>query len=68
MIRILWSKLEPALDGSAELNHPGFCLACGSEAYSSASGGTKCESCKAKMVYGAQEILMMGAFEYDKPE
>ena len=46
------------------LDNPGFCLACGEEA-----GGCEpdarcyeCEYCDAKQVYGAEEILMMGAY------
>lgn len=40
----------------------GFCLACGDEAYNVEPDARKyeCESCGAKQVYGAEELLMMG--------
>lgn len=43
----------------------GFCLACGDEAYGVEPDARKykCESCGEMRVYGAEEILLMGAHE-----
>lgn len=43
----------------------GFCLACGDEAYGVEPDARKyeCESCGEMQVYGAEEILLMGAHE-----
>ena len=40
----------------------GFCRACGAEAYSVEPDARKytCESCGAKQVYGAEELVLMG--------
>lgn len=43
----------------------GFCLACGDEAYGVEPDARKyeCESCGKHRVFGAEEILLMGACE-----
>lgn len=43
----------------------GFCLACGEMAYGVEpdARGYECECCGARKVYGAEELLIMGAFE-----
>ena len=43
------------------LDNPGFCLACGDEAYSCEPDAREytCESCDEPQVYGAEEILLM---------
>lgn len=43
----------------------GFCRACGNEQYGCEPDARKyvCESCGAKEVYGAQELLLMGLVE-----
>lgn len=58
-IMIPFDQLEEAVkncDGT------GFCLACGEEASGCEPDARKyeCESCEAKQVYGAEEILIMG--------
>ena len=41
----------------------GFCIACGEDAYGVEPDARRyvCESCDAKAVYGAEELLMMTA-------
>lgn len=41
--------------------HMGFCIACGDEAYGVEPDARRyvCESCDAKAVYGAEELLLM---------
>lgn len=43
-------------------DYVGFCLACGAEAYGVEPDAHEytCESCGAKKVYGAEELLIMG--------
>lgn len=43
------------------LDNPGFCIACGEEAEGVEPDARKyeCESCQAKAVYGAEELLLM---------
>ena len=42
----------------------GFCLACGEEVYGVEPDARRyeCESCEENAVYGAEEILLMGAY------
>ena len=58
-----WDDLEAMLE---EDSNSGFCLSCGTEA----EGGIepdarnyKCPVCGDMEVYGAEEILMMGAYQ-----
>ena len=46
-----------------EDEHPGFCIACGDAAYGVEPDARRyvCESCDAKAVYGAEELLLMTA-------
>ena len=46
------------------LDNPGFCLACGEEAMECEpdARGYLCESCDNHTVYGASEVMMMGAY------
>jgi predicted RNA-binding Zn-ribbon protein involved in translation (DUF1610 family) len=46
------------------LDNPGFCTACGAEADGVEPDARKyeCESCGEHRVYGADELLMMGAY------
>lgn len=50
-------QIEAAI---SEMN--GFCLACGEEAYNVEPDAEKypCETCDAKQVYGAEQIVLMG--------
>ena len=59
-MKIAWEVLEEALEQD---DCTGFCLACGEQAYSVEPDARKhtCESCGEARVYGAPEILMMGA-------
>ncbi len=47
---------------AADSDYGGFCLACGAEAFNCEPDARKyhCESCDLNLVYGAQEIGMMG--------
>jgi predicted amidophosphoribosyltransferase len=45
------------------LDNPGFCTSCGEEVdgIDPDARGDECECCGAPAVYGAEELLMMGA-------
>lgn len=47
------------------LDNPGFCLACGNEQDGCEPDARKyeCEACGERQVYGAAELLIMGAHE-----
>jgi hypothetical protein len=49
------------------LDNPGFCLACGAEQDGCEPDARRCEceSCGARQVYGAEELLLMGAYHED---
>ena len=53
-------NMDRLLEVVQEDAQAGFCLACGDEAHGVEPDAEKyrCESCGAKMVYGAEEILM----------
>lgn len=59
---------RPSLDEVMEAveadDHLGFCLECGEQAYGVEPDARKyeCECCGANKVYGAEEILVMGAY------
>ena len=46
--------------GMSSLDNPGFCIKCGAEADGCEPDAREyeCESCGAKAVYGAEELLM----------
>lgn len=46
------------------LENPGFCLACGEPADGCEPDARnyKCEACGEREVFGAEEVLMMGAY------
>ena len=46
------------------LDDPGFCLACGADAEGVEPDARRytCESCGEPRVYGAEEVLLMGAY------
>ena len=46
------------------LDNPGFCLSCGEEQEGCEpdARGYECESCGERKVYGAEEVLLMGAY------
>lgn len=46
------------------LDNPGFCFACGNEAEGVEPDARKyeCEACGEHLVYGADEVLLMGAY------
>ena len=56
-------ELEDAL---AEDGNIGFCLACGAQSSGVEPDGRRyrCETCGAHEVYGAEECLALGAFNY----
>ena len=53
-------NLERIMEAAEEGEGAGFCLACGAEAYGVEpdARGYECESCGAKKVYGAEELLL----------
>jgi len=54
-------RVVEAVEASmVDLESPGFCIACGDDAYGVEpdARGYKCESCGAPRVYGAEELLM----------
>ena len=55
--------IDQVLAAIAEDDNSGFCLACGEQAYGVEPDARKyeCESCGKRMVYGAEECLMMVA-------
>lgn len=61
-VKIPWHRLQPALDADESL---GFCLACGEEAdgVEPDARNYTCESCGKPEVFGAEEILIMGAHQ-----
>lgn len=66
MMKIAIVQLTDALERyNSGLDNPGFCLACGEEADGCEpdARGYECESCGAKAVYGAEEVLITGAYE-----
>ena len=48
----------------SSLDNPGFCIACGheQEGCESDARGYECEECGEGRVYGAEEVLLMGAY------
>lgn len=50
------------------LDNPGFCLACGEEADGCEPDARRyeCEACGEEQVYGASELLIMGAYHTDR--
>ena len=53
--------VERIMAACEEDDHLGFCIACGDEAYGVEPDARRyvCESCDAKAVYGAEELLLM---------
>ena len=49
-------------------DHLGFCLRCGEMAYGVEPDARRyeCESCGARAVYGAEEILLIGGYDEHK--
>lgn len=62
--------IDQVMDAVESDENIGFCLACGEEAYGVEPDARKyeCESCGEYRVFGAEEILIMGAFEGDSEE
>ena len=56
--------LELVKEQMTTLENPGICLACGEDADGCEpdARGYTCEVCEKPYVYGAQEIMMMGAY------
>jgi len=63
MLKINQERLLKAITNNDEFI--GFCLACGEEALEIEPDARKytCEFCSAREVYGAEETLIMGAYE-----
>ena len=65
-MKIKEAELMEALErAEMSCDNPGFCLACGEEQEGCEPDARKyeCECCGERKVYGAQEVLMMGAYE-----
>lgn len=62
MAKITTDQIMEAIESG---EYAGFCLACGAEAYGVEPDARRytCEECGAKQVYGAEELLIMGAGE-----
>ena len=59
--------MEAAQRQQVTLDDPGFCLACGEDAYECEEDAREheCEHCGSYKVYGASEIFMMGMYHKD---
>lgn len=65
-MKIPQAELIAALeDAETSCSNPGFCLACGElqEGCEPDARGHECECCGERKVYGAAEILIIGAYE-----
>ena len=65
-MKIPFAQLENAIERAYEgLDNPGFCLACGQEQDGCEPDARNyaCESCGENRVFGAEEILMIGAWK-----
>jgi len=65
-VKIPQDELFAALqEAESSCDNPGFCLACGEQQDGCEPDARRyeCECCGEHRVYGAQEILLMGAFE-----
>ena len=56
--------LEVLRENETNLSNYGFCLACGAQHDNCEpdARGYECEDCSKRQVYGAEEILLMGAY------
>jgi len=56
-------NIERVMEAVESDDNVGFCLACGAEAQGVEpdARGYECEACGANKVYGAEEVLIMGA-------
>ena len=56
--------LNAVSDTMFDLENAGFCLACGEDAFGVEPDARKyeCEYCGEKKVYGAEEVMLMGAY------
>lgn len=56
--------IEAIESAASSLDNPGFCLACGEEQDGCEPDARQyeCEACGEHEVYGAEEVLMMGAY------
>lgn len=61
-MRISWEELEEALEDD---DNSGFCLDCGNRQDGCEPDARmyECEDCGRNAVYGAEEVLMMGAYD-----
>jgi len=52
--------LQAAMDSQLSLDDPGFCIACGADAYGVEPDARRytCEACGEKAVYGAEELAL----------
>lgn len=60
MVKPTWEQLEEAIGEGSQ----GFCIACGEQAdgVEPDARNYECEACGERQVYGAEELLMMGAY------
>lgn len=61
--------LEAVMRWERTLDNPGFCLACGEDAEDVEPDAREyvCDACGANRVFGASEVLLMGAY-HGEPE
>ena len=65
---ITQSRVTEAVESHMRsLDNPGFCLLCGEDADGCEPDARKyeCEACGERGVYGADEVLLMGAYHPD---
>jgi hypothetical protein len=68
---ITMSRVEEAVTREMlTLDNPGFCLACGEDAEGCEPDARDytCEYCECDTVFGASEVLLMGAYHADGPD
>lgn len=56
--------IEAVRASNFELSNPGFCVGCGADADGVEPDAERyeCEECGKRSVYGAEQVLIMGAF------
>ncbi len=63
--RAVLPSLDDVLEAAQADDCLGFCLACGAEAYGVEPDARRyeCETCGEKAVYGAEELVIAGAYQ-----
>lgn len=69
-LKIASGRVLAAVESSmTDLSSPGFCLACGDDADGVEPDAERyrCEECGARQVYGAEQVMLIGAIDYGVP-